>query len=162
MDDLSWVLWQLISIVLPVASLAVLVAGLLRRRERPTWLLWCAFAIPTAALAILLILIRAEGTDWLMLALTCWFVLCLLVLGIALGRRWRGEDGRTLEIIGLVMPFVVLALLAGLFMIELLTPIRGGEHPAVEFDSRPTGVADVASLAMDSEIGAGSVAAWVR
>jgi hypothetical protein len=143
--DVTWILWLVISIALPLASLTVLIAGLLRRGDRPMWLLGCAAAVPAAALVILLALLRVDGDDSLLLALVVWFALCLLVLGLALGRRWRGERSRPLEVAGLVMPFVVLACLAGLFALELLTPPPMDEHPAVLIETRAAPlVADVA------------------
>jgi hypothetical protein len=143
--DVSWTLWLIVSIALPAASLALLVAGLLRRADLPGWLLGCAAAVPAAALVILLVLLRVDGDDSLLLALVVWFALCLLVLGLALGRRWRGERSRPLEVAGLVMPFVVLALLAGFFALEALTPPAVDEHPAVLFEIRAVPlIADVA------------------
>ncbi len=97
MVDVSELFWLILFIALPVASLVVLAAGLLCRRDRPVWLLWCAVAVPASALAILLVMLPEAGDDSLMLALIVWFAICLLVLGLALGRRWRGERSRRLE-----------------------------------------------------------------
>lgn len=84
-----------ICVALPLASVAVLIAGLLWRGNRPSWLLACAAAVPAAVLVVALMLLPDSGGDTtLTLALIVWSVLCLLVLGLALGRRWRGESSR--------------------------------------------------------------------
>lgn len=143
MVDVSELFWLILFIALPVASLVVLAAGLLCRRGLPVWLLWCAVAVPASALAILLVMLPEAGDDSLMLALIVWFVLCLLVLGLALGRRWRGERSRPLELAGLIMPFVALALLAGSLALTALTPPTPvEEHSTVRCDS-PVALTDM-------------------
>lgn len=119
MSDVSWMLRLIASIALPLASLAVLVVGLLRRRDRPAWLLWCSAAVSMSALAILLVLFGIDSGDILATPMIVWFTLCLLVLGLALGRRRRGERSGPLELTGLIMPFVALALWAGLMVYAL-------------------------------------------
>ena len=114
-DALPLIVW----FVLPLASLAVLVAGLLRRGGRPAWLLWCAAAVSVGAISFCLIALH-EGYDPLTLGLFVWFVLCLLVLGLALGRRRRGEPSRPMELAGMIMPVVVLLPLAALSVVALL------------------------------------------
>lgn len=126
-----------ICVVLPLASLAVLVAGLLWRGIRPIWLLVCAAAVPAAVLVVALVLLPDAGGDTtLTLALIAWSVLCLLVLGLALSRRWRGELSRPLELAGMILPVVVLLPLAGFFVVQLFEPPPIDEHEPVFRDGR--------------------------
>ena len=126
-----------ICVVLPLASVAVLVAGLVSRRNRPTWLLAGAVAVPAAVLIIALMLLPDAGGDTtLTLALIVWSVLCLLVLGLALGRRWRGGSSWPLELAGMIMPAVVLLPLAAFFVVQLLEPPPMDEHEPVFRDGR--------------------------
>ncbi len=150
MGGAPWMLqFYILHIALPAASLAVLVAGLLYRRDRPAWLLWCAVAVSAAALAILLATFSEDGGDSLTLAMIVWFILCLLVLGLALGRRWRGERSRSLELAGLVMPFVVLTILAAVLVWMALTPPTPvEEHPDVRHDS-PVASANAANVRLE-------------
>jgi hypothetical protein len=121
-----------ICVALPLASVAVLVTGLLWRGKRPVWLLAFAAAGPTAVLVISLMLLPDAGGDAsLTLGLIVWSVLCLLVLGLALSRRWRGELSRPLEIAGMVMPVVVLLPLAAFFLVQLLEPAPIDVHEPV-------------------------------
>jgi hypothetical protein len=121
-----------ICVALPLASVAVLVAGLLWRGKRPVWLLAFAAAVPAAVLVVSLMLLPDAGGDaGLTLGLIVWSVLCLLVLGLALSRRWRGGPSRPLEIAGMVMPVVVLLPLAVFFLVQLLEPAPIDVHEPV-------------------------------
>ena len=112
--------------------MAVLIAGLLWRGNRPVWLLACAVAVPAAVLVIALMLLPDEGGDTnLTLGLIVWSVLCLLVLGLAISRRWRGGLSRPLEIAGMIMPVVVLLPLAAFFVVQAFEPPPNDEHQPV-------------------------------
>jgi hypothetical protein len=122
-------------VVLPLGSLVVFLVGLLWRRAYPGWLLLCAAVPPSVGLAALLLGLPDAGGDVnVFIALSAWFVLCLVVLALVWVRCLRGRRGRRLEFVSLTMPFVAFALVAGFFIVALLTPIEPDSHPAVYRD----------------------------
>jgi heme/copper-type cytochrome/quinol oxidase subunit 2 len=131
--DVTSILAGTVCFVLPLLSLVVFVAGLLWRGACPSWLLVCAAVPPALAIASLLVLQQQDAGVGTMftVALTAWFVLCLIFLGLALARRRRAQRSRPLEYAGLTMPLIALALLTGIFVVLLLSPAPQGDEPGL-------------------------------
>jgi hypothetical protein len=109
-------------VALPILSLVVFVAGLLWRGACPSWLLVCAAVSPALAIVSLLVLQQRNAGDFISLThvLVAWFVLCLIVLGLAVMRRLTAQPSRWLQYAGLTMPFIAFGALVGIVLMFLV------------------------------------------